>query len=133
MSATNRAPDYAPHGESGFGPSDALEHAEEGDTVVAEVELKHDAGIPAIRGEVTQVTTVTLEDGRTEKRAITIESEESGLQFLKLRLMTDTKSAHNLVKDDVQVMEVGDDHGRSGVLKDLVTAEVYKQNEEVSA
>jgi len=117
----------APDGKSGFSNEDVLAEAEEGDEVYIEFGLAGEDGVYGVTGDVSQVSGSKLEDGRTELRTISMESEHNIIEWFKLRLLVDTKSAHNSLKDKVQVLERGKSHGANRGLDSVHTIEVTKR------
>lgn len=127
--ATNRRPDYAPHGESGFDHKDVLAQAEEGDVVIIEFDLAGESGIYGVRGEVSVHNTWMCEDGRTEGHAYYLNCEHERINHLRIRMLSDTISATKVLKDEIGIKWYGRDLRDDRELGDVHTVEVYKDGD----
>lgn len=119
-----------PHAESGFGPVDVLEQAEQGDDIHLEMDF-YDGPFETVDGVVENITETVQDDGRYTLKQIYVDSDSEDIDLVNIDVLSDRQSAYVTVQGDVE-LKYRDDRGwQSYEIDDLAMCELERETDDL--
>ncbi|WP_276257178.1 hypothetical protein [Halomontanus rarus] len=119
-----------PHAESGFGPVDVLEKAEQGDDIHLEMDF-YDGPFETVDGVVENITETEQDDDRYTLKQIYVDSDSEGVDLVNIDVLSDRRSAYVTVQGDVELKYRDDRDWQSYEIDDLAMCELERGTDDL--